>query len=305
MDYNKNIAVLAGGVGSEREISLESGQNALSAIRKAGFNAELIDVSPETIESIIGKFDLFFIMLHGIWGENGGIQKILEKNDAVFTGSGSISSQNCFDKDITRQKLAESGIECPFGIAVEQDTNWDKAEEIIRGKSERFVVKPACEGSSVGVEIRVGSQAAVRSAKKCTEKYGKALIESYVQGDEFTVGIAAGNILPSIKIQPHTGFYDFNAKYISDQTGFLFGAADEELEEKMQQISEKAFNLLECRDLARVDFMIDNGNPLLIEVNTIPGFTSHSLLPAAAEHIGISQPELCSQIIHSALSRSS
>ncbi|AQQ10214.1 D-alanine--D-alanine ligase B [Sedimentisphaera cyanobacteriorum] len=303
MDFSKKIAVLAGGIGSEREVSLESGQNALSAIKKAGYNAELIDVSPETIEKAIGEYGLFFIMLHGTWGEDGQIQKILENRNAKFTGSGSLSSQNCFDKDITRLKLMESGIECPFGISVDEDSDWDKAEEMIRGKSERFVVKPACEGSSVGVEIRVGSQAAVRSAKKTAEKYGKSLIESYIQGKEFTVGIAAANILPSIKIQPQTGFYDYNAKYISDNTGFLFGAADKQLEEQMQQISEKAFNLLECRDLARVDFMIDSGKPLLIEVNTIPGFTSHSLLPAAAEHIGISQPQLCSEIIQSALSR--
>ena len=304
MDYNGRVVVLSGGIGSERDVSLESGLNACKALKEVGINAEVFDVCPDNVGQL-GSLcaDIFMVMLHGTWGEDGQIQRILEDNSFCFTGSGAKSSQICFDKQMTKDALIAGGIDVPFGITVDKNTNWDTAQELIKGKNDRFIVKPACQGSSVGVEIRVGSLAAIRGAKECVEKYGKTLVESFIQGPEYTVGVVGDMAFPSIQIKPHSGFYDYTAKYLADDTEYLFDTASAELEEEMKQIAIKSFNLLGCMDLARVDFLIEDGKPLVLEVNTIPGFTSHSLLPKAAMKVGIDCSALCVKILNSAIQR--
>lgn len=304
MEYKGKITVLSGGIGSEREISLESGKNALGWLLEAGANADLFDVRPENASELAALgTELFLPMLHGEWGEDGQIQKILEGAGLCFAGSGSAASALCFDKQATKDVLAAAGIAVPFGAVVESPADLVRAEELIKGRSDRYVVKPAAQGSSVGVEVRVGSLAAVRGAESCLAKYGKTVIEEFVEGREFTVGVVDGVALPAIEIKPVAGFYDFTAKYISDETEFLFGTAGAGEEAKMQEAALEAFYALGCRDFARVDFIMRGGIPVVLEVNTLPGFTSHSLLPKAAARAGQSGPELCERIVNAALGR--
>jgi D-alanine-D-alanine ligase len=304
MEYKGKITVLAGGIGSERDISLESGRNVLAWLLEAGANADLVDVSPENVSELSSlATELFMPMLHGEWGEDGQLQKTLEDAGLPFAGTGSEASALCFDKQHTKDVLISAGLCVPFGAVVVSEADLQQAEQIIKGHGERFIVKPAAQGSSVGVEVRVGSFAAVRGAGECLAKYGKTVIEEFVEGREFTVGVVDGVALPAIEIKPVAGFYDFTSKYISDETGFLFGTVSPALETQMQIAALEAFYALGCRDFSRIDFILRGEEPVILEVNTLPGFTSHSLLPKAAAMTGMSGPELCEKIVNAALGR--
>ena len=304
MAFSGKVAVLMGGCGSERDVSLNSGRNVIDALKSEGIDVTGVDITPENTSILDDRsVDLFFIMLHGRWGEDGQLQQILEDKGLKFTGSGSKASKTAFDKTASKEIFIKAGIPTPFWLTVTSDTDWQKAEAALDGHGEKFVVKPACEGSSVGVEIRIGKSAAIRGAKECAAKYGKALIEQYIQAREFTVGIVGGTALPVIEICSKAGFYDFNAKYISDDTEYLFDTIENsDIIAKMQSCAQKCFEAIGCRGFARIDFLMEpDGNFYVLEINTIPGFTSHSLLPKAAAKAGIPQGKLCMKIIETAL----
>ncbi len=304
MAFSGKVAVLMGGCGSEREVSLDSGTNVTKALQSEGIDATAIDITPDNTSVLDGgKFDIFFVMLHGRWGEDGQLQRILEEKRLKFTGSGSKASEIAFDKAASKEIFVKAGIPTPYWITVDAQSDWLQLEKQLVGKGEKFVVKPACEGSSVGVEIREGSSAAIDGAKECVAKYGKTLIEQYVQAREFTVGILAGDALPVIEICSNAGFYDFNAKYIANDTRYLFDTIeDARIVEKMQNCATECFQAIGCRGLGRIDFMMEpDGSFYVLEINTIPGFTSHSLLPKAAAKAGITQGRLCTTIIETAL----
>ena len=293
------VAVLAGGVGSERQVSLNSGQTIFAALRAAGVEAVLSDFTP-TDTAILddASVDVFFLALHGRFGEDGGAQTILEHRNVAFTGSGAEASRLAFDKVESKRIFARAGAAVPPQVVVGPCST----EQTLRQKLETFggrvVVKPVREGSSVGVSIVNDADQAVAAAMDCRRQFGDCMIEAFIAGREITVGIVDGTALPIIEIRSKAAFYDYHAKYIADSTEYLFDTiADASLAARIQQTAMECFNALGCRHLSRVDFILaDDGTPYVLEINTLPGFTSHSLLPMAARKAGIETPDLCRQI---------
>jgi len=292
------IGVFRGGVSPERDISLVSGKYVLDALQTRGYTA--IDVILDTSDRgqildlvRINNIDIVFIALHGVFGEDGGIQEIFEQAGIPFTGSGSKSSRQSMDKIATRVIFKQHQITYPEYWLYEQFPIPLSADDF------PLVVKPHNGGSSIGISIvndESSLNTAIESALKISEK---VLIDRYIKGRELTIGLLNGKILPIVEIVCPHGFYDFAHKYEDPETQFLVPARlPEDVTSSIQQLAQKAFSVLECRHFARVDLRIDDEqNPFILEVNTIPGFTSHSLLPLAAQHIGLDFGELCELII--------
>jgi D-alanine-D-alanine ligase len=296
----KKIAVLMGGPGSERDVSLATGRGVAKALRSLGAEVVEIDVRDENFQ-LPNDVDLAFITIHGTFGEDGQIQKILEGRGTAYTGDGASESESAFDKIRTKEKFRKHGVPTP---------PW---EVIHPGRRPTIplpiVVKPAREGSTVGVVI-VKNENALESAIGEASKYGRELlIEKFVSGRELTIGILGDQALPIIEIVPKGGFYDFNNKYpfLNPQAG---GGAehvcpaniDGEKTKEIQQLALRAFQAADLQVYGRVDVILSNGGEaFVLEVNTIPGMTEASLLPEAAAAAGIGYPDLCARII--ALSR--
>jgi len=295
------IAVLSGGIGDERQISLQSGKSIADALKNAGLNVQMCDITPQKLDILEDKtIDVFFLALHGCFGEDGQLQKILEQKQLCFTASGSRASRLAFDKIETKKVFDRRNINTARWVIF--DHNNEHIGEKLRLMGNKFVVKPAKQGSSVGITIAESVEEAIGQAEECAVSFGPCLIEEFIDGRELTVGILDGSPLPIIEIIPENGFYDFEAKYIDDKTQYLFDTIDDiELVKKIQDSAVECFDALDCRGFARVDFMLDRANtPFAIEVNTIPGFTTHSLLPKAAEKIGLDMTKLCLSIIENA-----
>jgi D-alanine-D-alanine ligase len=296
----RKIAVLMGGPGSEREVSLATGRGVAKALRSLGAEVVEVDVRNEDFQ-LPKDVDLAFITIHGTFGEDGQIQKILERRGIAYTGDGARESEIAFDKIRTKQKFQEHGVTTP---------PW---EVIHPGQRPTIplpiVVKPAREGSTVGVVI-VKNENDLESAIGEAAKYDRELlIEKFVSGRELTIGILGDQALPIIEIIPKGGFYDFNNKYpfLNPQAG---GGAehvcpariDAGKTKEIQQVALHAFRAAGLRVYARVDVILpENEPPSVLEINTIPGMTEASLLPEAAAAAGIGYADLCARII--ALSR--
>ena len=290
------IAVLMGGISSEREISMASGKAVASGLRAAGFSVVEENINSSNIK-LNSSVDLAFVALHGSFGEDGGIQKQLLDLGIPFTGSSVVSCENSFDKVKTRSILRQLGIPVATGEVLQS------AQE--RTLSLPVVVKPPREGSSVGCHIVRSEEewlnAFVDTASFCED----VLVEEYIPGRELTVGIVGDQILPVIEISPQGGWYDFKAKYQSDKTIYQVPAQlSSSVSEELQSMAWEVFKGLDAMDLARVDFRLDPDNrPFVLELNAIPGFTESSLLPKAAAAIGISFSELCCRIVEGAWTR--
>ena len=298
------IAVLRGGISAEREVSLVSGANIAAAIADAGIEVIEADITPDDLSILDdNSIDVFFLGLHGTFGEDGQIQKIMEDRSLVFTGSGSTASKAAFDKHKSQQIFDDAGVTVPWHVCIGDDTKADSLADTLAKVGEKFVVKPITQGSSVGVEIITGPENAAAAAIKCFAEYGDCMVEEFIDGREITVGIVNGKTLPIIEIITKTPFYDYHAKYVDDATDYLFDTVtDKKLIEKINDAALTCFNALGCRHLSRVDLIIgEDATPYVLEINTLPGFTSHSLLPMAARKAGIETPELCKQIIDAAL----
>jgi len=292
----KKIAVLMGGPGSEREVSLATGRGVAKALRSLGREVVEIDVRDEKFE-LPKDVDLAFITIHGTFGEDGQIQKILERRGIAYTGDGVGGSETAFDKIRTKEKFQEQGITTP-------------AWEVIRPGQRPtiplpIVVKTPRQGSTVGVVI-VKNESELESAIGEVARYGRELlIEKFVYGRELTIGILGDQALPILEIIPKGGFYDFNNKYpfLNPQAG---GGAehvcpaniDAEKTKEIQELALRAFHSAGLQVYSRVDVILsDSGQPYVLEINTIPGMTEASLLPEAAAAAGIGYPDLCAQII--------
>jgi D-alanine-D-alanine ligase len=296
----KKIAVLMGGPGSEREVSLATGHGVANALRSLGAEVVEIDVRNENFE-LPSDVDLAFNTIHGTFGEDGQLQKILERRAIAYTGDGVSASAIAFDKIRTKEKFREHGVTTP---------PW---EVIHPGRRPTIplpiVVKPPRQGSTVGVVI-VNNESEIDSAISEAAKYGRELlIEKFVPGRELTIGILGDQALPILEIIPKGGFYDFNNKYpfLNPQAG---GGAehicpaniDAGKTKEIQQLALRAFRAAGLQVYARVDVILsENGQPNVLEINTIPGMTEVSLLPEAAAAAGIGYTDLCARII--ALSR--
>lgn len=298
-----NIAVLYGGIGAERPVSLQSGENIYRNLQQAGLQTLLSDITPDNLAILDNpRIDLFFLALHGQFGEDGTLQEILEQRRLAFTGSGSQASRRAFDKIQSKAAFARAGVAVAPQIIVQPDDTENTLYTKLAALNGKYVVKPARQGSSVGVEIVEGRSLAAQKALDCFQTYGDCLIEQFIPGREITVGILDGKPLPVLEIRSKSGFYDYYAKYIADTTEYLFDTIpDQRLIKRIQDAAVACFQALECRHLSRVDFILaPDGTPYALEINTLPGFTSHSLLPMAAAKAGIPAPQLCRQIVAAA-----
>jgi len=298
------IAVLCGGIGSEREISLQSGRNVYEALRQAGYETVLADFRPEDMGILDDKsIDVFFIAMHGQFGEDGQLQQILEDKSLCYTGSAPEACRLAFDKMASKRIFDGCGIRTPAAITINEYVDVQIFETELAKFAHRFVIKPLRQGSSVGVSIVDTARQAVIAAERTVAEFGTCMIEEFIPGREITQGIVCGRALPIIEIRPTEQFYNYQAKYLDERTQFLFDTIeDDSLKEEVKSTALKCFEVLGMRDFARVDFILgDEGQLYVLEVNTIPGLTAHSLLPMAAAKVQISMSELCTQIINSAV----
>ena len=298
------IAVLMGGIGTEREVSLKSGENIAGSIAAAGLEVVAFDIRPDEMSILDDpSIDVFFLALHGKFGEDGQLQEILEQRGLCYAGSGPEASRIAFDKIVCKEALKNIDIALPGDLTVNAADTVGSLKEKIFSIGEKLVVKPIAEGSSFGIQIIEGAEQAAKAAVETYGKFGDCMVEEFIAGREITVGIVNGQALPIIEIRPRTQFYDYDAKYFDDATEYLFETIEDvELAAKIQEISVECFNVIGCRHWSRVDMILNEENvPYFLELNTLPGFTSHSLIPMAANKAGMSNSELCVRIIEAAL----
>jgi len=294
-----HVAVLMGGTSAEREVSLDSGRNVLAALRGRGVAADAVDGIPNLMRELRdGHFDRVFNILHGNkgGGEDGTLQGLLEALKVPYTGSGVLGSALSMDKIRTKQVWESLGLPTPRYVRLLKGDNVHAAAGLL---GLPVFVKPSNEGSSVGAS-RVMTDADLDAAVALAAQYpGELLMEQLVDGDELTVAILGGVALPSIRIVPKGGWYDYNAKYVAEDTQYLCPGLEGDDEDAIRRIARDAFAAVDCRGWGRVDFMRDraSGALFLLEVNTAPGMTSHSLVPKAARQVGIEFDELCWRIL--------
>ncbi len=299
----KKIAVLMGGPGSEREVSLASGKAVVKALTGLGLDAVAVDVTGHEIELPTGT-DLAFNTIHGTFGEDGELQEILEKLGVPYTGAGSASSRLAFDKNLAKAAFIAAGVPTPRSEILDVSNG-----PVLPTIPAPFVVKPPREGSSVGVHI-VHQQEDAAAAIADAAKYSTdLLIEEFVAGKELTVGVLDGKALPIVQITPPEGVYDMASKYpwLSGSKGSEYQCpADLDLETTLavQAAAVAAHRSLGIEVYSRVDVLLDSANrPFVLEANTIPGMTETSLLPKAAAASGVAFPELCRTIAEISLAQ--
>jgi len=301
------VAVVMGGNSAEREISLASGRGVLEALRSRGVDAHAIDGIPALLDAVrAGHFARVFNILHGAGGENGELQGALQSLGVPYTGSGVLGSALSLDKVRAKQVWIALGLPTPKFRALPRGADVHAAA---RDVGFPLIVKPAWEGSSVGV-TRVFDEAGLDAAVELARRYpGDMLMETLIEGDgneggEFTVGILGREVLPTIKIVPNSEYYDFNAKYIAEDTQYIVPGLAGAAEDEMRALALAAFDALDCFGWGRVDVMRDrHGKNWLLEVNTAPGMTSHSLVPKAAAVAGLDYPSLCWRVLETTMER--
>jgi D-alanine-D-alanine ligase len=298
------VAVLMGGSSSEREVSLDSGAGVLAALQRQGVDAFAVDGIPALVEAIReGRVDRVFNILHGTrgGGEDGVLQGLLEALGVPYTGAGVLGSALSMDKIRSKQVWQALGLPTPAYRVLHPG---DDVTAAARSLGLPVIVKPAHEGSSVGVS-RVHGLADLEQAVALAARYdGELLMERLVEGDELTVAILDGEALPSIRIVPAGSWYDYHAKYIAEDTRYLCPGLEGADEQALRALALQAFNALGVSGWGRVDVMRDRqGGFWLLEVNTAPGMTSHSLAPKAAAAVGIGYDELCWRVLETSLDR--
>ena len=296
------VAVLMGGTSAEREVSLDSGRNVLAALQSRGVDAHAVDGIPALVEALVAKrFDRVFNILHGNkgGGEDGVLQGLCEALGVPYTGSGVLGSALGMDKIRTKQVWLSLGLPTPRYVRLAKG---DDVHAAARALGLPVIVKPSCEGSSVGVS-RVFNEADLEAAVALAAAYpGELLMEQLVVGGEYTVGILGDSALPSIRIVPAGEYYDYHAKYQAEDTQYLCPGLEGEAEAGIRALALAAFRAAGCSGWGRVDVMRDAaGNNFLLEVNTAPGMTSHSLVPKAAGQLGIGFEELCWRVLETSL----
>ncbi|MCP1373909.1 D-alanine--D-alanine ligase [Dyella lutea] len=292
------VAVVMGGSSAEREVSLDSGRNVLAALTARGVDAHAIDGIPALLDALrAGHFARVFNILHGQHGggEDGVLQGALESLNVPYTGSGVLGSALSMDKTRSKRVWQSLGLPTPKFAALPRGADVHAAAREIGFP---LIVKPACEGSSVGV-TRVFEEKDLDAAVELAARYpGDLLMETLIEGDELTVAVLGREVLPSIHIVPQGAFYDYNAKYVAEDTRYICPGLDGEAEAQLRALALAAFDALGCSGWGRVDVMRDRaGCNWLLEVNTAPGMTSHSLVPKAAAAAGISYEELCWRVL--------
>lgn len=300
------VAVIYGGTSAEREISLMSGQQVLTHLQSAGVNAFGLDLGADGQDQLTqlqqAGMDVAFIMLHGRGGEDGTLQGVLEFMSVPYTGCGVLASSLGMNKLMTKLVWLAQGVKTPAYEVLNEASNWT---EVAHRLGLPLVVKPVHEGSSLGINI-VDSAATLERAYQDAAAYDREVMaEQFIDGDEYTVPILNNLSLPAIRLETDNSFYDLQAKYYSDKTRYLFDNPMTQMQQReMQDECRLAFQVLGCQDWGRIDVMRDKqGQNWLLEVNTTPGMTSHSLVPMAAEAAGLSFSQLTLVILNLTLAR--
>jgi D-alanine-D-alanine ligase len=305
---NKKIAVLCGGRSGERDVSLRSGKRVLDSLKKQGFDAQQFDLDDNLIAQLKKKkIDIVYIVLHGRYGEDGTVQGLLEIANIPYTGSKVLASALAMNKLAAKRIFDAVGIPTPRYAEINARTDLAaQAEKIKRIFPFPLVVKPVSEGSSLGVSIIKKEDDLERTLAKTVKEYKDIFVEEFIKGKEVTVGIIGKDeelqALPVLELVPRKDFYDFEAKYTSGLTQFILPARlPKPLYEKVQATALQAHEALGCYGVSRVDIIVSADHvPYVHEVNSIPGMTEHSDLPAEAAHAGITFDELVVKILESA-----
>lgn len=296
------VTVLRGGPSRERDVSLHSGAEIAAALESIGYDVHMADIAPDQLQALDRPVDAVFVALHGTFGEDGRVQRILEQRGIAYTGSGPQACEWAMDKVRAKRRMVELGLPTPHFEVIGPP----ELHSSLKAWTLPLVVKPVSEGSSIFCKI-VRDVVDLRPAvEQVVREYGEALVEEYVPGMELTVGILGDEALPAIEIRPRGGFYDYYAKYEADDTEYRFDVdLPPALLARIGEMSLAIHRGLGCRDFSRVDWRVDprGPTPQMLEVNTIPGFTQHSLLPMAARKRGFDMPELCRRIVDMALRR--
>ena len=293
---NKKIGVLCGGTSSEREISLMSGKAVYEAIKKLGFDVVLIDVDKNVSTKLVKeKIQIAYVILHGAMGEDGTIQGMLEIMGIAYTGCGVFSSAASIDKIISKKMFEYAKIPTAKWFTIEKNKPFDMPKFPV-------VVKPASQGSAIGVSIVKNKKEFKKAVKLAFSFEDRVLVEQYIKGMEITVGVLNGKPLPVIEIVPKGKFYDFKSKYTLGQSTHIIPARlPNKVLKKAQDIALKIFSEFMCNGICRVDMIVDKKNSIyVLELNTLPGMTKTSLFPDAAKYIGMSFENLVLEILKSA-----
>jgi D-alanine-D-alanine ligase len=304
-DRTLRVAVLAGGPGSEREVSKRSGTAAHKALAGAGFPAELVMIDAALPEPF--EFDAAFLALHGRFGEDGTLQRILEERGIPYTGSPADASHNAFDKILSKSLFVAHAVPTAGFVTVGKGDDVFARNAAAAEVGFPMVIKPAREGSSVGVSIvreRGGLDAAFEQAFRFDSR---VLVEEFIAGRELTVGVLEGRALPLIELRPKRDFFDYEAKYVDTGTEYVINPELPEIVARsVAQAALAAHRALRCEHFSRVDVIYhEKRGPMVLEVNTLPGLTERSLLPKSAAAAGISYADLCETMLRLALKRSS
>ena len=309
IDKDAKIAVLCGGMSNEREVSLRSGVNVLNALKNLGYaNSEIVDVDKNIVENLKkGGYEYAYNALHGKYGEDGCVQGVLEILGIKYTGCKVKSSAICMDKEMTKNLLKNAGLNIIKSVCIRYDEKLD-IEKAVEGLNFPLMVKPSAEGSSIGMskvdnieELKEALQVAQKSDKKI-------LLEEYLQGVSITVGVLEDVeknetfATPILEFRTKTLWYDFEAKYTEGMTEFILPAQlDEKLTKEIQKMAVDAHKACDCTGVSRVDFLVYNNIPYVLEINTNPGMTDLSDLPAQAKAMGINYDNLVQLVLNTAL----
>lgn len=305
LNKEDKIVVVYGGPSSEREVSLRTGTAIAEALTRAGYRVEKIDFEPVRFMEDMQKIQpqVVFNALHGHFGEDGAIQHMLEMLGIPYTGSGPIASAITMDKVIAKRLFAQATLPTSdFAVYMCEQPLAEIQADIQMKFSFPLVVKAPNQGSTIGIHI-IHKETELEDALRDVFSYDRwALVEKFLEGDEFTVSVLNGEALPVIQIVPHSGVYDYASKYTVGATDYLVPAPIRtELQERMQELSVRAYRAMGCNGVARVDFMTDSaGEPYILEINTVPGMTETSLVPKAAAAVGKDFTALCENILSTA-----
>jgi D-alanine-D-alanine ligase len=298
------IAVFAGGVSPEREVSLGSGSAAFESLRRSFARVELCDITQRAVPAAIrAETHVVFSTLHGVFGEDGGMQSQLEERGITFTGCDAAASELCFNKQRTKETVARAGVPVARGVLAGR-ADAARAASLVAELGARLVVKPNCQGSSVGLSF-VDDANALAEALAAAGDDG-CIVEQRISGRETTVGVLDGEAMGVVEIRPKSGRFDYASKYTKGLTEYLAPAPlDAALVARLQRHAVDAFRACGCRDYARVDFMIsaDDGRLVMLEINTLPGMKETSLLPMSARCVGLDFDALVRRMAAPAIAR--
>lgn len=302
MTQSMRIVMLRGGPSAERDVSLAGGAAVAAACRRLGHAVTEADIGPEDLSALDVPADVVFPVLHGQFGEDGQLQTILEQRGLCYVGSDATASRLAVDKDASKRAWRAAGLPTADWVCLDLGCPTDR---LCDNLAPPYVLKPVDEGSSIGVRMCDSVEGLQVSLQELAVRHRRVIVERRLSGPELTVGILGDVALPVIQVKPVADFYDYEAKYLRNDTAYLL---DPEVDgatcRRVQQLALEAFCVLGCRDLARVDFIVDQRHgPQLLEINTLPGFTDHSLLPKAAARAGIGFDKLVTTLLDMALRR--